>query len=181
MGLISIVKQFARAVVDGAFKVGITHDPGSGDSNDAEAYGPSGDDSPPLPEDFALLVDTPGSGRQNAVGYMDTRNEGVAEAGEKRTYARDANGELVATIWMKGDGTIFISNGNGTIEMAPSGDVTINGVTIDTAGNISTDGDIDAGGDITATGEVTGGAVPIALSTHTHNDSIGGPTTPPLP
>jgi hypothetical protein len=181
MGLISIVRQFARTVVEGAYRTYVTHDPGYPDTNEAYVFGPSGEDSPPLPEDSVYLGDSPGAGRENALGYMDTRNEGVAEPGEKRMYARDPDGAIVATIWMQGDGTIFLSNGNGSIEMAPSGDVTINGVTIDTSGNISTDGDIDAGGDITATGEVTGGALPIALTTHTHNDSLGGPTTAPIP
>jgi hypothetical protein len=186
VGLISIVKQFVRAVVDGAYKVSITHDPGYPDSNDAEVYGPSGDDSPPLPEDFALLVETPGAGRQNVAGYMDTRNEGVAEPGEVRRYARDPDGVVVATIWMKGDGTITIVNDNGSIEMAPSGDVTINGVTIDTSGNISTPGDIEATGDVTADGEVTAGnAVPAAkvtLSAHVHTSAApGSPTSTPTP
>lgn len=186
MGLISVVKQFARVTLDGAFRALITHDPGNLASTDAEYYGPSGDDSPPLPEDFVLLVESEGAGRQNAAGIMDTRNEGTAEPGEVRRYARDPDGAIVATIWLKGDGTIAISNDGGTIEMAPSGDVTINGVVIDASGNISTPGDIEAVGDITADGEVTAGnAIPAALVTltaHTHTSAApGSPTSTPVP
>lgn len=181
MGLISIVRSIARLVRDGANLTELLHDPGNADSNDAQVFGPSGDDSPPLADDSTFIAPH-GSRKQAALGFADTRNEGVAEPGEVRRYARDPDGAIVATIWLQGDGTISISNAEGgVIEMAPGGDVTINGVTIDTEGNISTGGDIDAAGDITATGEVTAGAVPIALSTHTHTDSIGGPTTPPLP
>jgi hypothetical protein len=170
MGLISIVRQFARTVVEGAYRTYVTHDPGYPDTNEAYVFGPSGEDSPPLPEDSVYLGDSPGAGRENALGYMDTRNEGVAEPGEKRMYARDPDGAIVATIWMQGDGTIFLSNGNGSIEMAPSGDVTINGVVIDTAGNV------------VAPGEVTAmdGPAAVSLSTHTHPDAMGG-TGAPVP
>lgn len=182
MGLISIVLEVIRAVRDGANVTDVKADSGTGASVLAELYGASGDDSPPLPGDSVALLDSPGAGRMNVVGSADTTNEGVAEPGEVRRYARDADGAIVATIWMQGDGTIWISNANGgVIEMAPSGDVTINGVTIDTGGNISTDGNVDAGGDVAAGGEVTAGPLAIPLSTHTHTDSIGGPTTAPLP
>lgn len=76
-------------------------------------------------------------------------------------------------VWLKNDGTITLENGAGHIRMAPNGTVTINGVTIDTAGNVTTDATV------TASTNVVGGG--ISLNSHTHGgvqsggSSTGGP------
>src|SRR5688500_13212181 len=101
---------------------------GGGDALTAPHFANAGDDSPPLPGDYAVLVDASGAGAMNAVGYADVRNVGEAEPGEKRIYARDADGAPAVSLWLKGDGTLVITNGSGTFEMAEDGVVTINGL-----------------------------------------------------
>ena len=72
---------------------------------------------------------------------------------------------------MKGDGTIWIANANGgVIEMASSGDVSINGVVIDLSGNVIAPGEVTA----------MDGPASVSLSTHTHPDAMGG-TGAPVP
>lgn len=83
-------------------------DKGGGDSTIVDHFADSGGDSPPLPGDSAALVDGPRTGTEQSTGYYDPKNEGQAEPGEKRLYARDSDGVLVAEIWLKADGTITI-------------------------------------------------------------------------
>lgn len=147
-------------------------DPGGGDNVTAPHFADPGDDSRPLPGDYAALEDSAGSGAEQVTGYADVRNAGKAAAGEKRIYARDASGALKIELWLKGDGRLVITNSSGTVEMAANGDVTINGVVIDADGNI------------TAPGEVTAmAAVPaesVTLSQHIHGTGAG-PSDPPTP
>ena len=72
-------------------------------------YAPSGDDSPPLPEDRVLLIKIDGSGKNIVAGVL-SESQG-AEPGEKKLYSRDNNGDAQAIIYLKSDGTIEI-NGN---------------------------------------------------------------------
>lgn len=110
-------------------------DRGNGDNVTAQNFSASGDDSPPLPGDYCALSNAAGSGRQTAVGYRDAKNEGFAAPGEKRQYARSPDGEVVASMWMKGDKTVEIENGLGTFHMLPSGDLLLNGVRIPADGS----------------------------------------------
>jgi hypothetical protein len=150
--------------------------------------GPPGDDSPPLPGDRvgAFVVD--GTGRAVAGGYGDPVNQGTAQPGEKRFYARNPSGEIVATITMDGEGNVSIanasgafvilnddgslnavvvgtaalSNGQGTFQLNPDGSFTINGLTI------TVDGDV-----ITSDGK--------SLRLHTHTGSPTAPAGPVSP
>lgn len=72
-------------------------------------YGPSGDDSPPLPEDRCLMIKVDGSGNYIISGIL-CGSQG-AGPGEKKLYSRDSNGDIKATIYLKDDGIIEI-NGN---------------------------------------------------------------------
>lgn len=139
----------------------------------ATHFADPGDDSRPLPTDFVALSSAPGAGVKQAVGYLDPKTEPAAGPGEKRIYSRSGPGTVAAVVWLKNDGTVVIENAaGGTIEMASSGDVTINGVTIDAAGNIS------APGEVTAKSMAT----PVALSTHVHTSAApGSPTSGPIP
>lgn len=129
----------------------------------APHYAPPGVDAVPLPGDFLALSQGSGSGAENAVGYADVSAAGLAQPGEIRLYCRNAGGDTVSSIWLKGDGTVAIT---------ATGNVTINGVTITPAGAI------------TAPGEVTAMAVTpataVKLSTHLHPTPLG-PTGSPAP
>jgi hypothetical protein len=106
---IAEVQAFER---DGTSETVIV-DPGGTANVTADHCGPPGDDSPPLPGDFAQLSAATGKGRAAAVGYTDPQNERQAVGGEKRFYARNSDGEIVSTFWQKGDGSLVFENLNG--------------------------------------------------------------------
>ena len=60
-----------------------------------------GDDSQPLPGDYAAVMKGAGSGQQFTVGYVDPVNSALAGAGEKRLYARDSGSAPVCAVWLK--------------------------------------------------------------------------------
>lgn len=171
MGLIAKLLSFARTTTDEDAHVSdVKVDPGGGANVTAQHFGPPGDDAVPLPDDFVACVPSGGSGTEAAVGYIDPKNEPQAAAGEKRVYSRDSNGDVKAVVWLKNDGSLVIENGSGTIEMAAGGDVTINGVTIDTNGNVIAPGEVTA----------MDGPASVKLSTHQHPTAMG-PSGSPTP
>lgn len=89
----------------------------------AETFAPSGDDSPPLPDDRIVLVQTDGTNNFVAVGVLSV-SQG-AKPGEKILYSRDENGEVKAVIKLLNDGSI---------QMQTFGDAGINFT--DKAGNV---------------------------------------------
>ncbi|HET9954091.1 MAG TPA: hypothetical protein VFQ61_06290 [Polyangiaceae bacterium] len=167
MGRLAEVIAFERAVDEGAHVEQVKVDPGGDAITSADHVAAAGDDAPPLPGDYAQLVDSVGAGGEAAVGYNDPRNPGKAKPGEKRIYARSSDGAEVAEIWLKGSGSITVENGAGSWTLADDGTVTINGVTIDPSGNI------------TAPGEVTAKSS-VKLSTHMHPTAMG-PSGAPTP
>lgn len=134
----------------------------------ADNFNAPGDDSQALPGDAIIMVPLSDRGSRIIIASVDANNTSKAKPGEKRLYSRSEGGEIVAELWLKGDGSVELSNEDGAIELAPSGTVTINGMVIDSSGNISTPGTIKAG---------PLGAV-VSLAGHIHN-SPAGPTTPP--
>lgn len=97
-----------------------------GQNIQAERYLPPGDDSQPLPEDRAGLVERTESGAMFAVGALDTVNEQIALPGEKRFYGRNEAGLPTSQFYMKNDGTIEVSNVSGMIITAdPTGKISI--------------------------------------------------------
>ncbi|MCA9610256.1 MAG: hypothetical protein KC619_31890 [Myxococcales bacterium] len=98
---------------------------------------------------------------------LDRRWQVQVEAGE---VAIHAFGDDAPTILLKPNGDVTVSNANGSIALASGGNVTINGVVIDTDGNI------------TAPGEVTAmdGPTSVSLSTHKHGTAMG-PSDAPTP
>jgi hypothetical protein len=88
-----------------------------GQTVQGERFGPAGDDSPPLPEDLHYAGQRNGTGRRVYLGSIDIKNDPEASAGEKRIYARDADAEIKAVIWLKA---------NGDIEIASDGDIIFN-------------------------------------------------------
>ena len=75
-----------------------------------------------------------------------------------------------STFDAKADGSIKGDNGSGSFELQAGGDFLVNGVTIDTSGNISTGGKLNAD-DVTADNQN------VTLSTHT-TPAFGVPPTP---
>jgi len=136
MGRLSRLLSFVRTIKNGVNTTDVKSDPGGGFNITSTHFADPGDDSYPLENDLIMLSDVTGEGRQDVVGYMDPKNSPKALKGDKRIYGRDGNGNFVNEVWLKNDGSILISNGLGSIELDSSGTVTINGVTVDLAGNI---------------------------------------------
>lgn len=89
---------------------------------------------------------------------------------------RNKDGKQFA--WLKNDGSIAIENGAGHIRMDAGGTVTINGVTIDTKGNIKTPTTVEAV-TVTASNNVIGGG--ISLNSHVHTNTEPGTGTSGAP
>lgn len=165
------VLSFLRVIRNDAKASDVKIDPGGGPNITAEHFSSAGDDSHPLPGDFAVTNDVQRSGGEVIVGYLDPLNDQKANPGDKRIYARDANtGAMIVELWLKNDGSTVLSNANGSLTLQANGDFLINGVTIDTNGNISTSGTVNAD-DVTADNQ------DVTLSTHKHPAS----NTPPTP
>lgn len=173
MGLISTLLDFVRTTIDDNHLSDVTIDPGGGPNQTANHYACAGDDSHPLPGDFVATTGSPGSGNEHVTGYVDPVNEPKAQRGEKRIYSRrESDGVLVAEIWLKNDGSLVIENENGRLELAAGGTFDLNGVTIDTSGNISAPGEVTAMDATPATS--------VKLSTHLHPTAMG-PSGAPTP
>lgn len=99
------INTFIVGVVESRFGYNVT----------SNLYGPSGDDSPPLPDDRIALMKKDGAGNWVAVGVL-VLSQG-AEAGEKILYSRDSAGVVKATFKMLKDGVIEL-NGNADFAVA---------------------------------------------------------------
>jgi hypothetical protein len=184
MSRIAIVISFERTTRDGVPIEEIKVD-SSGDATTHDHYQPPGEDSPPLPGDYAVLVESDdGAGEEKIVGYSDPVNEGVAEPGERRQYARDADGNVVVSIHMKADGSLEISNENGSLTLEVDGSVSASG-DLSVAGDLTVGGSVIADGSVTAGADVVAGnAVPasaVHLLTHVHPTAGTGAPSPPTP
>lgn len=168
----AIVLSFTRGTEEGALFVDVQVDPGGGNNLTAQHFADAGDDSQPLPDDFAALDDAPGAGAVQTVGYFDPKNTGKAMPGEKRIYSRQTDGTQAAHVWCKNDGTVVIEAilGGGKVEIGTDGVIDLNGVKIDKQGNIM------APGDVTAMSTGPG----VKLSTHLHPTAMG-PSGAPTP
>jgi hypothetical protein len=170
--MIGRVLSFARGLRDGANISEAVTDPGGGDNTTAD-YAPGvGVDAPPLAGDYIALLPMPRAGGYVAVGGVDTVNAGEAAPGEFRAYGRDASGAVVAVVWLKGDGSIHLTNaGGGSIILEASGVINLNGATVSLAGII------EAPNVIAGVGPAT-----VSLLTHVHTSAApGSPTSPPTP
>lgn len=58
-----------------------------------------------------------------AAGDVETQSEN----GEQYLEGRDSDGASVSVLRMKNDGTIRMENNNGFIELAPNGQIDVNG------------------------------------------------------
>lgn len=153
---------------------------------------PPGEDSLPLPSDRAFVSQTK-KGKSVSTGYIDTKNEGISQAGEVRRYGRSSTGAPVNQFYLKQDGTVYVSNAQGSytlypdgslnatnqsggsIQLLANGDIMLNGVLFPLAGGIIPDAvgiDMANGGDIIYPAFVVG--------THRHPITVPGITDEPV-
>jgi len=204
MGRLAVLLSFLRTTKNNAKLSDVKVNPGGGANVTAEHFSAPGDDAHPLPGDYVALNSDSGTGRESAVGYLDPTNEPKALPGDKRIYARDGNGALIAEIWLKNTGEAVVSNDNGSVKLRADGGVitTTPGSTFDAKedgsikGNndsgyfeLAVNGDflvnnvtIDPSGNISTSGtlnaqDVTADNEDVTLSTH-ETPSFGAPPTP---
>lgn len=175
MGFLTVLKAFVRRMRDGARVSEAQIDLGGGDIRTGIHVSSPGEDSYPLDSDQAVAVPYVKTGQFLIVGYLDTVTEPTAEPGEKRLFSRDSQGAIAAEVTLANDGTVTLSNSNGSIVLQSGGNVILNGVSIDSSGNISTPGSISA--------DVEVSAATIDLTTHVHSGVTTGVTNsgPPAP
>ncbi len=157
MGQLGIIEAIKKTVKQGIQYLESQISLGGFQRKTASIALPPGEDSQPLPKDYAAIMETGKSGQSVALGFIDSKNPLTAGPGEKILYARNGSGSVACSIQLKSDGTIILN----------STEVTINGARITENGDV-----ITAGG--------------ISLKNHTHNQAndsggnIEAPTDPPL-
>ncbi len=131
MGAIAAVLAFTKQLVDGVHSAVVKVDLGGKQTRTPQHYSSPGDDSHPLPTDFAALTDVRGGGGLASVGYHDPKNEPQSALGEKRAYARDPNtGAPVAEVWCKNSGEIVLrvlKDGGAPIRISSLGPIIVEG------------------------------------------------------
>jgi hypothetical protein len=125
VGRIAEVLSTERTTGAGVHALDVKCDPGGGANVTAQLFAASGDDAPPLPGDYVALEDSAGAGRQQVSGCSDVRNAGTAAPGEKRIFARDADGNIVCEIHLKNGGSISIENAEGSLVLQDDGTVIV--------------------------------------------------------
>jgi hypothetical protein len=158
---------------------------GGGDNRTVQYMQPAGSDSFPLPSDKAILIPSGRTGAQAAVGFYDPNNPPVAVAGEHRTYARDADGNIVSEIYQHADGTIEIKNDLGNIVLGNDGTpismthpdgININGVVFPGGGSIEA-GLIEGTAVVDTTLDIALGSHDHAMAAHLHPVTTAPGTT----
>lgn len=148
MGLGKLL-SFVRGTKNDAKISEVKLNPGGGPNVTAEHFSAPGDDAHPLPGDYVAQIKIQRSGGAAVVGYLDPKSDQKAQAGDKRTYARDTDGNSVAELWLKNDGAIVLENANGSVSIAADGSITVN-CTVATVNAASVDlGGTGGGGLIT--------------------------------
>lgn len=148
----------------------IKSDIGGGDNRTAQHFQPANSVSQPLPSDIVVMVQVPGQGKMAAVGFVDPAAPQDIAAGEHKTYSRDSAGAVKASVTIKADGSVLITNdAGGSINLQSDGIVNINGATIDMSGAI------ESPTSITAPSAIINGKE-LAEHTHTQDDDSGGNT-----
>lgn len=77
---------------------------GEHDVQEAEQVAPFGIDSAPVKGMVAVFAETSVSGEPIVVGYMN--EDALAQMGETRLFATNADGKLKTFIWLHNDGTM---------------------------------------------------------------------------
>ena len=134
MGLIAIVRSAARELRNSVSRLVVKSDSAGNVTSSPISFQAAGDDATPLPSDAVFTDESQGNGRPVALGFVDVKLAGVTSPGEKRIYARDAGGALVASIHLQNNGEITITS---------TGTVVVNGAKIDSSGKIETSAGVD--------------------------------------
>jgi len=160
-GIIGIIQTVKVATTPlGSKHIEAVVDAGGGDLVTADYFAPSGYEFEPLEGDYVLMVPMIGTGRWSIMGTIDPGlTDRLVQSGDTRIYARNAAGDIVASVWVRSTGEIQGFNDNGYFRLRSDGVVEANNATI------PTDGDV-----ITSDG--------ISLRNHTHPqpDDSGGNT-----
>lgn len=170
MGLISKVINYLVTIRNNANVNDVTIQTGGNFNITAEQYNDAGSFSQPLTTDYAVAVRDSGTGRMIVVGFVDPLNENEANAGDSGIYGRNAAGTVVCRVFCRSDGSVEINNANGFFLLEPNGVFTINGVTIDTNGNLTSPATVTAVSAV-ATNVTAESSMLIAgkeLANHTH-------------
>jgi hypothetical protein len=109
MGAIGTAIESVREIIRGISTPRVKGQRFAGDTLLADLYAPSGDDSPPLPDDIVFFSRDSTTGGLVYLGAIDQNNPTEAAPGEKRLYARTPAGAIATELWLKGDGTIEIA------------------------------------------------------------------------
>jgi hypothetical protein len=125
MGSLGAVVSFERATTAGEQTPEVRIDRGGDEPLTAGHYTPPGVDAAPLPGDNAYAGDDVGAGVAQVTGYQDPLTPPLSAAGEVRVYSRALPGVAAAEVWAKADGTLILRNPLGSVELAPTGKVTI--------------------------------------------------------
>ena len=150
MGRIAVVRQWIVQALSGL----VNSDPGGGETLNSQYLQSSGEDAPPLPGDYQFVDEAQGTGATYALGVVDGKNALQAAPGERRTYSRNSEGAIMATFFMRADGSATISNSNGShtlaadgsqsmvngagsVQLQANGQVSINGLTISPQGQLT--------------------------------------------
>lgn len=191
-GIIGRVLSSVRTQFKNAAIREVKIDPGGGANLSVPQYAAPGDDAVPLPGDYITAVRTPRSGSVAAVGFLDPVERPDPDAdtwgpGGRRIYSRDATGAITGQVQLYPNGAILIArgtgqtifiDGSGNMEaLTDAGTVTINGVVIDSSGNVA----LPSGASLSSESVVADG---VEVAGHIHdqaNDSDGDTEQPTDP
>lgn len=123
MNFIAKVLSFTHTTSNGAVVSDVKGDPGGGANLTAQHFQPAGDDASPLPGDYVLFAPGQREGKVMATGYVDPNSARVSGPGEKRIYARNSLGIVVAEIHIKSTGEITAFNAIGESTISPLGEI----------------------------------------------------------
>lgn len=170
MGRIGKILEFIRSTSFGAMMTDTKADLGGGDIVNAPHFGAPGDDSHPLPGDYAAFVPSVRRGGWFSVGYVDPKNAQTAQKGERRIYGRNVGGDQVCEVWLKSDGTILADNANGSYSLSPDGSHLLqnsNGYI-----KLMADGTVDINGFIIGVNGNGTTAKGVSVDDHTHAQAV---------
>jgi hypothetical protein len=101
---------------------------GNGVEISAFVMGTSGAEFHPVPGDVALCHT---AGQEILISSI-IHGDASTEPGESLVFARNANGDVVSSLYLKTDGSILCSNDKGSLELKANGQVSLNGhLTVD--------------------------------------------------
>lgn len=116
-----IREMFNTTLSNGAKVLGFGVD-FQGTAHQAIATGIAGIDAKPIPKDNAVTIKQENSGSQPLViGTNDVISESVTGEGEVQIYSRNAEGVKQADILIKADGSIKLTNSNGSFKLKADG------------------------------------------------------------